>query len=55
MKSIIKVALILTLFLATFGTVGACEAGNIGLFQCFIQGGACVLALYVTMKWGAKK
>lgn len=55
MKSIIKAALILVLFLAILGTVGACEVGNIGMFQCFIQGGACILALYLTMKWRTAK
>lgn len=51
MKSIIKAALILTLSLATLGTVGACETGNISLLQCLIQGGLCILGLYATMKW----
>lgn len=55
MKSIIKVALILALFLATLGTVGACETGNISLLQCLIQGGACILALYITMQWRTVK
>lgn len=55
MKSIIKVALILTLFLAILGTVGACEVGNIGLLQCLMQGGLCVLALYAITKWRVAK
>ena len=55
MKSIIKAALILGLFLAILGTVGACEVGNIGLLQCFIQGGSCILALYFVMKWRVAK
>ena len=55
MKSIIKVALIPTFFLAVLGTVGAFEVGNIGMLQAFIQGGACVLGLYFTMKWGTAR
>lgn len=55
MKSIIKAALILALFLVTLGTVGACETGNISLLHCLIQGGLCILALYVTMKWRTAK
>ncbi len=55
MKSIIKATLILALFLATLGTVGACEVGNISLLHCLIQGVACILALYFTMKWRTAK
>lgn len=55
MKSIIKATLILTFFLAALGTVGAFEVGNIGMLHCLIQGGACVFALYATMKWGVAK
>jgi hypothetical protein len=55
MKSIIKVALILALSIAILGTVGACEIGNISPLRCLIQGGLCILALYVTMKWGTAR
>lgn len=55
MKSIIKATLILALFLATLGTIGACEVGNISMFHCLIQGGACIIALYFAMQWRTAK
>lgn len=49
-------AVLFTIFLlGLLGSIGACDAGNISMLQCFVQGAICILGTYVVLRWRAEK
>ncbi len=50
MKRIIRVVIFVLALIALVGSAGALETNNIGIGQCLLQGGLCVLAMWLAVR-----